>query len=110
MKPKVQPQLPDRTGILIFPGSMFIGGAVFAIILLWDAIEQASGSYHQEHYRSARTELFSQMTAALARLLGLYGTIGLSLVIIGGLGVWLVRSVMHYRKCVAEDRKAFGLT
>lgn len=109
MKPKIKPRLPDRTGIVIFPASIFVAAATFAVVLVWDAIEQASGSYQQAHYRSARTELFSQMTAALAELLGLYGSLALALVMIGGLGLWFGRSVMHYRRRTAEDRKAFGL-
>ena len=109
MKPNVRSQLPDRTGIVILPASVFVAGLVFAIVLAWDAIELAGGNHHQEYYRSARTELMSQMTSALADLLGLYGSLGLAVVLILGLGGWFVRSVMHYRKRVAEDRKAFGL-
>ena len=88
---------------------MFIAAATFAIVLAWDAIEMAHGSYAQERYTSVRTELASEMTAALAGLLGLTGSLGLATLLIVGLGIWLGRSVMHYRKRVAQDRKAFGL-
>ena len=109
MKPKIKPRLPDRTGIVIFPASIFVAAATFAIVLVWDAIELTGGSYRQAHYRSARTELFSQMMAALAGLLGLYGSLAVAALVLVSAGVWLGRSVMHYRKRTAEDRKAFGI-
>lgn len=109
MKPKIQPRLPDRTGIVVFPASVFVAAATFAIVLVWDAIELTDGSYRQAHYSSTRTELFSQMMAALARLLGLYGSLAIAALVFISAGVWFARSVMHYRKRTAEDRKAFGI-
>ena len=46
---------------------------------------------------------------ALAGLLGLYGSLAVAMLALVSTGVWLGRSVMHYRRRVAEDRKAFGL-
>ena len=109
MKPKIQPRLPDRTGIVVFPACIFFPAATFAIVLVWDAIELTDGSYRQAHYSSTRTDLFSQMMAALAGLLGLYGSLIVAALVLISAGVWLGRSVMHYRKRTAEDRKAFGV-
>ena len=56
-----------------------------------------------------RTELFSQMMVALAGLLGLYGSLALGTLALVSAGTWFGRGLMHYRRRVAEDRKAFGL-
>ena len=109
MKPKIKPRLPDRTGIVILPMAVFLAGLTFGGVLAWDAIEMARETHTQAHYSSTRTELASQMTAALAELLGLYGSLAVGALLIGSTGIWFARSVLHYRKRTAEDRKAFGL-
>ncbi|MFV8755300.1 hypothetical protein ACNOYE_32520 [Nannocystaceae bacterium ST9] len=108
-KTQTKPRLPDRTGILIFPASMAIAGWVFAIVLAMDAIELSKGTYVQADHRGMREDLLSKMMAALAEALGLVGSLCVAAALAIGLGTWFARSVIHYRKRVAEDRKAFGL-
>lgn len=106
---KPKPRLPDRTGILILPFGIFAATAWFAIALAYNAYEMANDTYQHAELRYVREQLLSDMIAALARMLGLWGSIAVAAVLMGASGVWFARAIGNYRARVAADRKAFGL-
>ncbi|MGZ5971568.1 MAG: hypothetical protein ACXWP4_28050 [Polyangiales bacterium] len=109
MVQKPTPRLPDRTGILILPAGVFAAAAWFAIALAYDAYAMANETYRHAQLRYVREQLLSDMIAALARMLGLWGSFAVAAVLIGASGAWFGRAILHYRARVAADRKAVGL-
>jgi hypothetical protein len=105
---KPAPRLPDRTGMLILPASVFVACAWIAIVVAWDALEIDAGTHRRSRHAFAREQLASDMLGALARALGLGGSIALAIVLVGASAAWLGWTIRAYLALRAADRAALG--
>src|SRR5437899_1884709 len=95
-----RPRTPDRTGMLVFPGCMFVASSILSALLVYDSFGHAS---------SANDGVMAQMLQSLAAALGPVGTAVLVVVMELSVGAWFVHAFLRYRTKVKSDRRAIGL-
>lgn len=109
MTMQTKPRLPDRSGMLIPPGSLLVATTIFAVILVVDAVQIEAGTYTKTRVSRAGAQVVGEMAAALARALGVVPSIIVGVAAVLGMGVWFYTRLKAYRALVAEDRRAAGL-
>lgn len=80
--------------------SGFSCSVILSALLIYKAVQLDAGSLEATRYTSVRNEMLGGVIEWLARVLGLGGAIGFSVVLMVITGIWIVLRAREYRRLV----------